>query len=212
MAPTLVDRCGDDVGGHVRPQGPRPGPADLPRRGPAPPREAAVATGRASVDGPRRHVPHPDQPRPRSRRPVVSGVRRRRGSREGEARRRPHVRPAQGRRVHGHDDGDAGVGSPAPGRARSCWSTSKRSATAFTRPSVCETFDGQPLPPATVRRLACEADIIPIGPERRGQGRRRRTGETSRQRRSTTSVASDAPDVRGTRTARCASVTATSTT
>jgi hypothetical protein len=28
--------------------------------------------------------------------------------------------------------------------------------------SVCETFDGQPLPPATVRRLACEAEIIPI--------------------------------------------------
>jgi hypothetical protein len=27
---------------------------------------------------------------------------------------------------------------------------------------VCETFDGQPLPPSTVRRLACEADIIPI--------------------------------------------------
>jgi len=27
---------------------------------------------------------------------------------------------------------------------------------------VCETFDGQPLPPATVRRLACEAEIIPI--------------------------------------------------
>ena len=27
---------------------------------------------------------------------------------------------------------------------------------------VCETYDGQPLPPATVRRLACEADIIPI--------------------------------------------------
>jgi Domain of unknown function (DUF222) len=28
--------------------------------------------------------------------------------------------------------------------------------------SVCETFDGQPLPPATVRRLACEAEIIPV--------------------------------------------------
>jgi hypothetical protein len=27
---------------------------------------------------------------------------------------------------------------------------------------VCETFDGQPLPPATVRRLACDAGIIPI--------------------------------------------------
>ena len=28
--------------------------------------------------------------------------------------------------------------------------------------SVCETFDGQPLPPATVRRMASEADIIPV--------------------------------------------------
>ena len=28
--------------------------------------------------------------------------------------------------------------------------------------SVCETYDGQPLPPATVRRLACGAGIIPI--------------------------------------------------
>ena len=27
---------------------------------------------------------------------------------------------------------------------------------------VCETYDGQPLPPAVVRRLACEANIIPI--------------------------------------------------
>ena len=28
--------------------------------------------------------------------------------------------------------------------------------------SICETYDGQLLPPATVRRLACDADIIPI--------------------------------------------------
>jgi hypothetical protein len=28
--------------------------------------------------------------------------------------------------------------------------------------SVCETYDGQPLPPAVVRKLACEANIIPI--------------------------------------------------
>src|SRR5215217_3307029 len=27
---------------------------------------------------------------------------------------------------------------------------------------VCETFDGQPVPPATVRRLACDANIIPM--------------------------------------------------
>ena len=34
--------------------------------------------------------------------------------------------------------------------------------TGLHEASVCETYDGQPLPPATVRRLACEADIIPI--------------------------------------------------
>ena len=28
--------------------------------------------------------------------------------------------------------------------------------------SVCETSDGQPLPPAVVRRLACEADVVPV--------------------------------------------------
>jgi hypothetical protein len=34
--------------------------------------------------------------------------------------------------------------------------------TGLHEASLCETYDGQPLPPATVRRLACEADIIPI--------------------------------------------------
>ena len=28
--------------------------------------------------------------------------------------------------------------------------------------SVCETSDGQPLPPAVVRRLACDADVVPV--------------------------------------------------
>jgi hypothetical protein len=28
--------------------------------------------------------------------------------------------------------------------------------------SLCETSDGNPLPPATIRRLACDADIIPV--------------------------------------------------
>ena len=34
--------------------------------------------------------------------------------------------------------------------------------TGLHEASICETYDGQPLPPATVRRLACDADIIPI--------------------------------------------------
>jgi hypothetical protein len=28
--------------------------------------------------------------------------------------------------------------------------------------TVCETYDGQPIPPSVVRRLACEANIIPV--------------------------------------------------
>ena len=52
--------------------------------------------------------------------------------------------------------------------------------------SVCETFDGQPLPPATVRRLACEAEIIPVvlGGDGRvvdvGRARRLATGDQRR--------------------------------
>ena len=34
--------------------------------------------------------------------------------------------------------------------------------TGLHETSVCETYDGQPLPPDVVRRLACEANIIPI--------------------------------------------------
>ena len=62
--------------------------------------------------------------------------------------------------------------------------------------SVCETFDGQPLPPATVRRLACEAEIIPIVLGGDGSRRRRRTSQTLGHRRPTKSTASDALDLR----------------
>jgi hypothetical protein len=52
--------------------------------------------------------------------------------------------------------------------------------------SVCETYDGQPLPPATVRRLACEAEIIPIVLGGDGQvldvGRARRLATTDQRR------------------------------
>ena len=95
-------------------------PAHLPRRRPAPSREAARAAHGATVDGPPRHVPHPDQPRPRprSRRPPVSHLRRRHRRREGQARRRPRLRPAEGRRVHGDGDGDRDdhTGRSPPGR------------------------------------------------------------------------------------------------
>ncbi len=162
QAPSLVGAGGGDVGGRVRPPRPRPRPAHLPRRRPPPPREAPLTADGASLDGPRGHVPHPDQPRPRSRRPVVSRVRRRRRRREGQARRRPHVRPAQGRRVHGDGHRDAA----APGSRRPAellvlidLDTLRN---GLHESGICETYDGQPLPPATVRRLACEADIIPI--------------------------------------------------
>ena len=56
--------------------------------------------------------------------------------------------------------------TPAPGARRPAellvLSISRRSQHGLHDTGVCETFDGQPLPPATVRRLACAADIIPI--------------------------------------------------
>ena len=67
--------------------------------------------------------------------------------------------------------------------------------------SVCETFDGQPLPPATVRRMACEADIIPVvlGGDGRvvdvGRARRLATADQRRALRAThrTCAAPDCP-------------------
>ena len=41
-------------------------------------------------------------------------------------------------------------------------STTTRSSTGLHEHSLCETADGIPLPPETVRRLACEAAIVPI--------------------------------------------------
>ena len=66
---------------------------------------------------------------------------------------------------------------------------------------VCETFDGQPLPPATVRRMACEADIIPVvlGGDGRvvdvGRARRLATADQRRALRAThqTCAAPDCP-------------------
>ena len=76
---------------------------------------------------------------------------------------------------------------------------------------VCETYDGQPLPPATVRRLACEADIIPIVLDGDGRvvdvGRAKRLASAN-QRRAFRRRTRPAPHP----TAPSASATATSTT
>ena len=53
------------------------------------------------------------------------------------------------------------TGRPPPGRAARAHRP-RHSPPGLHDTSICETFDGQPLPPATVRRLACDADIIPI--------------------------------------------------
>jgi Domain of unknown function (DUF222) len=72
--------------------------------------------------------------------------------------------------------------------------------------SVCETFDGQPLPPETVRRLACEANIIPV--VLNGEGR---VVDVGRARRLASADQRRALRARP-RTAPSAAATATSTT
>ncbi len=58
--------------------------------------------------------------------------------------------------------------------------------TGLHEASICETYDGQPLPPATVRRLACEANIIPIVLDGDGRvvdvGRAKRLATTDQRR------------------------------
>ena len=59
--------------------------------------------------------------------------------------------------------------------------------------SICETEDGTPLPVEVIRRLACEAEIIPVildGPRR---STRRRTRPTSGDTRPTRRLEGDAP-------------------
>ena len=51
---------------------------------------------------------------------------------------------------------------------------------------VCETDTGEPLPPATVRRLACHAEIVPVVLDGAGvvldEGRARRTASVEQRR------------------------------
>ena len=146
--------------------------------------------------GPRRHVPHPDQPRPRSRRPALSGVRRRR-------RRRDEPSPTTAAASTSSAPTPSCTSSPRRrcrdrgGRpSSSCSATCETMQHGLHETSVCETYDGQPLPPATVRRLACEAEHHPDRVGRRPPRRRRRTSQTPRHRRSTTSTPGHAPHLR----------------
>ena len=61
--------------------------------------------------------------------------------------------------------------------------------------SVCETSDGHPVPPETIRRLACDATIMPDRPRHRRCGARPRTRPAGRHRRPTPSPARDVPDL-----------------
>ncbi len=171
---------GRDVGGRVRPPRPRPRPTHLARRRPAPPREAPVTANGSSLDGPRGHVPHPDQPRPRSRRPVVRRVRRRRGRGEGQARRRPHVRPVESRCVHGDRDRDAGAGITTSGRAPGA----HRPRDAPQRaPRVGRVRDVRrpATPTGNDQAAGVRGRHHPDRVGRRRQGRRRRPSQTLRQ-------------------------------
>ena len=59
--------------------------------------------------------------------------------------------------------------------------------------SVCETDNGTPVPVSTVRRLCCDAEILPVVLNGDGQVTRRRTLEADRHPSSTPSATSDAP-------------------
>jgi hypothetical protein len=61
--------------------------------------------------------------------------------------------------------------------------------------SVSETEPGEPLPPEAVRRLACDADIIPLTLDGAGGGARPRPGQTDRLGGAAPGVAGDAPQL-----------------
>ena len=151
---------GDDVGRRVRPQDPRPRPSAVTRRGlrhhERPNAQRAVSRWTDREGMCHTHIsldPEADAPSPPPSTP--------RSPREGQARRRPDVRPAEGRRLpeHGHRPGSTWGAAPGRDQRLIDLATLQR---GLHETSVCETFDAQPLPPATVRRLACDAEIIPI--------------------------------------------------
>ena len=102
-----------------------------------------------------------------------------------QARHGPVVRPAARRRLRltGHVTAGCGAASGAGQRAH-------RPRHPPPRPcierSVCETSDGQPITPDAVRRLACDAELIPTVLESTGavldQGRARRVATVDQRR------------------------------
>ena len=78
-----------------------------------------------------------------------------------DERRRPHARPGEGRRPRRADHRRpqdrtrcaGGVGADRPRHAAPRTSTTE---------SVCETSTGEAVPVATIRRLCCDADIVPV--------------------------------------------------
>ena len=200
MAPTLVADAArlsvETFSRKVRDRRPTP----VTRRRAAPPRTAEVTTGGASVGRSSRHVPHPRQPRPGGRRPLLRRLRRRRRSRASQARHRAHARPAPGRRVHRSGDRDAGGRSTAAGGAARV-DRPRDHAARSPRDHRLRDLRRPPLPPETVRRLACEATSSRSCWTARRR-RRRRSSQTPRHRRSTPSIESHAPNLRRTRLPR----------
>ena len=193
---------GDDVGRRVRPQGPRPRPPHLPRRGPAPPREAAAQRSvKRWMD--RQGMCHTQislDPEADAR--LVSRVRRRRRRREGQARRRPHASTSS---------------RPTPSWR---WSPPRRSPGARRHAELLDAHRPRHPPHRPPRGQRLRDVRRPTAPTshrpafgvrgrhhpgrvgRRRQRRRRRTSQTPRHRRSTPSTPSDAPDLRRTRLPR----------
>ena len=203
-------RGGIDVGRDVQSQGPRPGPPDLPRRRPPAPREAAVATAvrRWRVGEGMCHTQISLDPEADARLSAVFDA----------AVAAETAKPDDGR-TFDQLKADAFMtmvtAAPAPGAWRPAellvLIDLETLRTGLHETSVCETFDGQPLPPDVVRRLACEANIIPIvlaAPA---------VWSTSAEPNGSPPRINDEPSARCTRPARrrtapCASATATSTT
>ena len=131
-------------------------PGDRPART-TPPAALAAPLGR-----PGRPAPHPRHARPRVRRQVRRRPRRRRRRRTGRARRRvTHVRAAQGRRLR-RPRHRRPHHRPPPPRGPRARSITTRCSTASTPTRCARPSDGQTLPPETVRRMCCDADIIPV--------------------------------------------------
>ena len=138
-------------------------------------RTVAITAGGAAMDGPRGHVPHPDRldPETDARLSAVfdAAVAAERPSPTMAA---PSIRSSRRVHGHGHRDGHAGARRPAELIVLCDLATLRD---GLHDHSVCETYDGQPLPPdvsaAGLRRghhpvvLGGDGQVVDVGRARR---------------------------------------------